>query len=83
MPESSKVSIALHGLGLKRNFLHDCYLEYDPSIHLQHDKHCVHHAIFPKLDYDWQVLIANGCYLVSSLILRGLYVVRPLLENIL
>ena len=66
MPESSKVSIALPGLGLKRNFLHDCYLEYDPSIHLQHDKHCVHHAIFPKLDYDWQMASFNCEWVLFS-----------------
>ena len=66
MPESSKVSIALHGLGLKRNFLHDCYLEYDPSIHLQHDKHCDHHVIFPKLDYDWQKASFNCEWVLFS-----------------
>ena len=66
MPESSKVSIALHGLGLKRNFLHDCFLEYDLSIHLQHDKHYVHHVIFPKLDYDWQKASFNCEWVLFS-----------------
>ncbi len=66
MPESSKVSIVHHGLGLKRNFLHDCYLECDPSIHQQHDMRCVHPVIFPKLDYDWQKASFNCEWVLFS-----------------
>ena len=54
MLESSKVSINLLELGLRRSFHHDYFLVFDPDINQQHDKHCFHPVMSPKLDSDWQ-----------------------------